>query len=123
MADKEKRVIGLVEEVFVIGNNGREEKLLARIDTGATKGSIDAEVAANLQLGPIIRTKLVKSAHGVKLRPVVEATFILAGRKITSSVTVADRSHMKFKVLIGQNTIREGFLIDPSRTGEKDDKA
>ena len=27
--------------------------------------------------------------------------------------TVADRSHMKYKMLIGQNVLKKGFIIDP----------
>ncbi len=29
--------------------------------------------------------------------------------------SIADRAHMKYKVLIGKNILKKGFLIDPSK--------
>ncbi|MFH1848977.1 MAG: RimK/LysX family protein [archaeon] len=109
----ERIIIGIVEKIVVQGSNGQEE-LLAKIDTGATKSSIDSQLAGKLYLGPITKTRLVKSAHGNKLRPVIEVTLTLAKKKVTSEFTIADRRHMKYKVLIGQNTLQHGYIIDPS---------
>lgn len=114
-----KIVIGLVEPVTVVGSKGESEEVLGRIDTGATKSSLDIKLAADLSLGPILRTKLVKSASGTGLRAVINAKIRLAGKDIKSEFTLADRSNMKYPVLIGQNILTEGFLIDPSKEGEK----
>ena len=114
MGCDDKTIIGLVEEVVIIGNDGQEKKLKARIDTGATKSSIDYNLASDLRLGPIVGSKLVKSAHGSKLRPVVQATIIIKGKRITGKFTLADREHMTYKLLIGQNLLK-GFLIDPEK--------
>lgn len=109
-----KILIGLAENIKLIGSE--ESKLIAaKIDTGATKSSVDSKLAAELKLGPIIRTKLVKSAHGNSVRPIINAEIELADKKIKSQFTVADRAHMKYKVLIGQNILKEGFIIDPSK--------
>jgi hypothetical protein len=105
-------VIGLSEKVN-IHCNGAKKNVISKIDTGATKSSIDTRLAAELSLGPVIRSKLVKSAHGSKLRPIIEATIELAGKKIKSEFTLADRAHLKYRILIGQNILKEGFLIDP----------
>jgi hypothetical protein len=110
---KGKTVLGLVEKVTLIGSKKEKKTVLARIDTGATKSSIDVNLAANLNLGPIIRSKMVKSAQGSKLRPVIEASLTLAGKKIKAEFSLADRTHMKYMVLIGQNILKHGFLIDP----------
>ena len=107
-------VIGLTEKVNVYCNPNRK-LVIAKIDTGATKSSIDTNLAAELKLGPVIKSKLVKSAHGSKLRPIIEATIELAGRKLKSEFTLADRAHMKYRVLIGQNILKNGFLIDPEK--------
>lgn len=88
---------------------------MARIDTGATKSSVDARLAAELALGPVIKTKLVKSAAGNKLRPVIKASIRISGKSLKSEFTIADRSHMKYRVLIGQNILKKGFLIDPTK--------
>ncbi|MEK6949225.1 MAG: RimK/LysX family protein, partial [Nanoarchaeota archaeon] len=87
----------------------------AKVDTGASKSSIDIKLASKLGLGPVIKSKMIKSAHGNKLRPIIEAEIILAGRKIKSEFTLADRTHMKYGVLIGVNTLKHGFLVDPSK--------
>ncbi|MBN2367433.1 ATP-dependent zinc protease [Candidatus Woesearchaeota archaeon] len=109
----EKTVIGLVEHVTIHGEEN-EVKTEARIDTGATKSSIDMKLASKLKLGPIVSSKYIKSAHGSKLRPVIEAEITIKGRKIKSLFTLADREHMKFQVLVGQNILKDGFIIDPS---------
>ena len=109
-----KLVIGLTEKVNIKFEDGKKG-VIAKIDTGATKSSIDTNLAAELKLGPVIKSKLVKSAHGSKLRPIIEATIELAGKKIKSEFTLADRAHMKFRILIGQNILRDGFLIDPNK--------
>jgi len=111
---KNKTIIGLVEKIELYNKKG-SMTLLARIDTGATKSSIDARLAAELQLGPVIQRKLIKSAHGNKIRPIMEAKIRLARKIITSEFTIADRNHMKYHVLIGQNILKQGYLIDPGK--------
>lgn len=111
-----KIIVGLTEKVTLISSTGKKKKrVIARIDTGATKSSIDARLAAELSLGPVIKTKLVKSASGSKLRPVIKAKIKIVDKTINSEFTIADRSHMKYRVLVGQNILKSGFLIDPSK--------
>jgi len=114
---KEKTIIGLTEKIVIHGANETTE-LIARIDTGATKSSIDLALTSKLGLGPVVDSRLVKSAHGIKLRPVIKAEIVIGGKVISAKFTLADRSHMKFPVLIGQNILRKGFLIDPTTTHE-----
>ena len=113
----DKITIGLYEKITLVGNRTSNKEMVARIDTGATRSSIDVKLAASLKLGPVIKTKLVKSAHGSTLRPIVEGQLIIAGKKIKTHFTIADRVKMKYKLLIGQDVLKRGnFLIDPSRT-------
>lgn len=121
MADKYKTrtIVGFVEDVTIYGNNKKQRDLKARIDTGAVKSSIDARLAAILNLGPIIKRKLVVSAHGKTIRPVMEADVKIGKRRIKSEFTIADRIHMKYNVLIGQNILKQGFLIDPLKKNKK----
>ena len=111
-----KIIIGLIEKVGFVGNNGTSQEVEAKIDTGATRSSIDIKLASKLNLGPVIKSKMVKSAHGNKLRPVIETEIMLAGKKIKSEFTLADRTHMKYAVLIGVNALKYDYLIDPSKT-------
>lgn len=119
MNHKEKTVLGLIENITIFGKNKRKVNMLARIDTGATKSSLDSKIAAELALGPIIKTKLIRSAHGHSLRPMVNVNIILAGKKLRGQFSVAERSHMKYKALIGQNILKKGFLIDPLKNNCK----
>lgn len=112
---KKKTVVGLVETVNVKGPSGKKKEILARIDSGATKSSIDVRLAAELSLGPILKAKLVKSASGKSLRPIVEATILLADKEFKTDFTIADRAEMKYRVLVGQNILKKGFLIDPAK--------
>ena len=109
----DRTIIGLTEEIIFTGPDDRKIKVNARIDTGATKSSVDSALVDEMNLGPATGTKLVKQVHGHTIRPVVNAEFELAGKLLKEDFTVADRSQMKFRVLIGQNALKNGFLIDP----------
>lgn len=113
--EEEKITIGFYEKVKVFDKNGEEgeDTHIARVDTGATMSSIDLVLAGRYNLGPILRTKYVKNAHGNKLRPIVEAELIIAGKKVKGEFTLSDRSNMKYPILIGQNLLIKGFIIDP----------
>ena len=116
MASKKRHVIGLIQSITIHGSNGKKKKVLAKADTGATRSSVDMDLAAELNLGPIIKSKKVKSAYGNSRRPVVKATIKLNSKTIKTEFTLADRAHLRYRVLLGQNTLKEGdFLIDPSR--------
>lgn len=108
-----KTIIGLTEHVRIIAS--RSKRIIARIDTGATRSSIDMGLAKELGIGPLIKTVKVKSATGSSVRGVVKAKIIIAGRKINASFNLADRRHMKYHVLVGQNILKRGFLIDTTR--------
>ncbi len=114
-AKKDKStIVGLTEKITIKGPGG-SKKLVARIDTGATMSSIDNKLASELKLGPVVRTKLVKSAHGNTVRPVMMASLRLTERDLKSRFTIADRTHMKYRVLIGQNILKKNFLVDCSK--------
>ena len=108
-------VLGLTEKVIIIGPEKRKT-VVARIDTGATKSSIDVALAAELKLGPVISKKLVKSASGTIMRPIIKSKLIISRKTMNEEFTLAERSHLKYPVLIGQNILKkEKFIIDPSK--------
>ncbi len=109
-----KTVVGLVEEVILIGKHG-DKKILARIDTGATKSSIDAKLAAEIEASAEFKKAVIKSAHGIRTRGVIKQRVIIGKRKMNMEFTLADRAHLKYKVLIGQNILKRRFLIDPAK--------
>jgi len=104
-----KIIVGLVETIII---NGIAIK--AKIDTGASKSSIDLDLAINLGLGPIVKKSIVRSAHGKTTRPVIKTPFIIKGKTFNTYFNIIARGHMKHRVLIGNNILKKGFLIDPS---------
>ncbi|MFH1396258.1 MAG: RimK/LysX family protein [archaeon] len=110
----ERQTLGLTEEITVLSDNSHKEKLIARIDTGATCSSIDDDLAERLNLGPVVRDRVVKSASGTKKRPLIMVTVEIKGKVIEAEFSIADRHHMKYPALIGQNVLKKGgFLVDP----------
>ena len=108
-----RTVLGLTEEVTIIGEK-ESVTMIARIDSGATASSIDKNLADKLDLGPEIRTKIVKSASGINKRPIIKAKVKIKDIELEDEFTLADRSHMTYQILIGQNILKKGeFLIDP----------
>jgi len=109
-------VLGVTEKVTIIGNNNKEEEVIARIDTGATSSSIDINLALKLSLGPVTRLKVVKSASAVGKRQLIKAKVKIHDIEMEEEFTLADRAHMTYPILIGQNILKKGnFLIDPLR--------
>ena len=111
---KDRAVIGFVEPVICITDH-KETVVLARIDSGATRSSIDVHLVDELGLGPYKGERTVKNAHGYSSRKLIEVTIELAGKTYTELFTVANRKHMKFPILIGGNILTKGFLIDPNK--------
>tara|TARA_B100000315_G_C14086756_1_gene367308 strand:- start:64 stop:399 length:336 start_codon:yes stop_codon:yes gene_type:complete len=107
-----KTIIGLVEKVILKGEN-IDREVNARIDTGAQLSSIDMKLATELKLGPITRTKKIRSANGSMVRPILEIEIKIDGQEIKEEFTLSNRENMSFPVLIGQNILKKGFLIDP----------
>lgn len=87
----------------------------AKLDTGAWSTSIDRNLAEDLGLlteDNILWYKTVRSALGRQKRPVINLTFWLAGRKITTDANIAGRKRLKKKVVIGRKALK-GFLVSP----------
>ena len=111
-----KVIIGLIEKIKIETKGGKKKIFMAKIDTGATKSSMDLGLAKQLNVGPVVRSRLVKSAHGNSIRPVVRPTVEIAGKKIKRQFTLADRRHLKYPILIGVNVLKKGgFIVNPSK--------
>ncbi len=114
-AKDETTVIGREETVTVSNPSGkREVEVLAKIDTGADRSSIDTKIAKQLGINlDSAKTIKIASSLGEERRPVVDLTLEFAGRRITTEATVADRSDRSSAMLLGQRDL-DGFLIDVS---------
>nr|WP_052109848.1 RimK/LysX family protein [Knoellia sinensis] len=64
---------------------------------------------------PVVDERAVRSSSGhAEHRLVVELELVLARRRLTTEVTLSRRDEMGFRMLIGRETLRHGFVVDPS---------
>lgn len=111
----------------------------ARVDTGATTSSIHSEdltyferdgkrwVRFNLvnpktkekeEIEKRVKRRVIIKATGDESddrRPVVEFTISLGAMKRQIEVTLADRQHFDYKLLVGRNFLRDLVVVDVSR--------
>lgn len=114
LAPSEREVIGIVCSLTLHGERGAET-VLAKVDTGAARTSVDTELAAKVGLGPVtdsVRVRAASSAHR-ETRPLVRARVEVGGRRFDLPVSITDRADMKYPVIVGMDILAEGqFLID-----------
>jgi hypothetical protein len=125
---EEKMTIGTVEDVFLLP---WKVKLPARIDTGAAKSSLDARElkvhedwvefklprkygSLHLRL-PIIEWRHVRTPEGLERRPIVELEICLGSKRIRTLVNLADRSMVKYPLILGRSFLKEDFVVDVKR--------
>jgi hypothetical protein len=126
MASAEEKVtIGTVEDVILLP---WRVKLPARIDTGAAKSSLDARElkvyedrvefrlprkygGLRLRL-PIIEWRHVRTSEGLERRPIVELEICFGSNRIRTLVNLADRSMVKYPLILGRNFLKENFVVD-----------
>jgi len=114
-AEEGLKIVKVFEEIKIKSASGKVVLIPAKIDTGAWRSSIDKSLAEKLGLldeKNILWRKKVKSALGEDYRPIINLTFWLAGRKITTPAFVSKRSSLKFPVIIGRRSL-SGILVDP----------
>ena len=120
----EKITIGEVEDVLLLKWGA---KFLARIDTGATSTSLDArklkikdnfvefkmrnDKKVKLQ---VLEYRYIRTSVGRELRPVVLLDICLGSLHLLTQVTLTDRSHLKYALLIGRRVLKGYFVVDVS---------
>lgn len=111
----------------------------AKIDTGARTSSLHATGVERFQRGeaewvrfsvhpwqsndldaveielPVVDRRAVRSSSGhEEERVVVSMEVSLVGRTCVAEVTLTDRDEMEFRMLIGREALRNGFVVDPA---------
>jgi alpha-L-glutamate ligase-like protein len=111
---KKIKSIGVFEKVEVVDASGEKHEVKVKIDTGAYRSSIDKALAEELGLlkrENILMEMEYRNAMGKgQVRDVVGVTFHLAGKKVETSASVVDRSHMNRLMLIGRRDLK-GYII------------
>lgn len=75
------------------------------------QGSDDDAVEVSL---PVSDVRVVRSSSGhSEERLVVTTAVTLAGRSVDAELTLTRRDEMGFRMLVGRELLRQGFLVDP----------
>lgn len=131
------QIYGWREDVLI---NGVQEKLKAKLDTGALTSSVHAEekelferdgkkwvrfIVSDPSLkkpvrtrieAPLVRVARIKEPGGESSsREVVRLSFQIGDRKMRGEFTLNNRSNMLAPVLIGRNMIKDLGWVDPTR--------
>ena len=121
----ERTILGTVEEVSVRGRTG-SLRVLAKIDTGAARTSLDTDLAKRLGLGPVVDHVRIRAAAAdePEKRDVVATVIAIAGREFDVEVAITDRTDMRYHMIVGMDVFREsGFLVDPSKGDTREHRA
>ncbi|MGX5695507.1 ATP-dependent zinc protease family protein [Agromyces soli] len=66
---------------------------------------------------PVHDRRLVRSSSGhTAERVVVLLEVVLLGRAVTAEVTLTSRDEMGFRMLVGREALRQGFIVDSGRS-------
>jgi hypothetical protein len=77
----------------------------------------DSPADATIVECPIHDRRAVRSSSGhAQQRVVVSLAIRLVDRTIVSEVTLSNRDEMGFRMLIGREALRRGFVVDPARS-------
>lgn len=109
----EPNILSVIEPVIIYIDGKISREYLAKIDTGAYRTSIDANIAKELSLLSHDRIFIAKSASGIQRRGSVKLRMKLGGKKISTIATIAPRSHMSFPIIIGVRDLK-GFYVNPN---------
>jgi hypothetical protein len=116
-------------------------RIKAKIDTGARTSSLHAyDVAVMRRQGreyvrfkvhplqrnqrkivtceaPLVEWRQVTDSGGKRtLRPVIETRIMLGAREVVAEVTLIARDELGFRMLIGRQALKRGWIVDPARS-------
>lgn len=108
-------ILAIEEQIIVFDREGKQFPILAKVDTGAYRTAIDENIARKLGIDkPILAHKDIQGALGKQTRPIVALSFLLRTRRITTEVSLIDRQHMKYDIILGRRDLR-GFFVNPNK--------
>jgi len=127
MKKKVQRTVGWWEWVVIDSISGLPVR--AKVDTGAETSSLHAERLSVIERDgalvarftfrkrrcevPVLELRPIKSSNGSSaLRPIVMLGLRVAGAEYETQFSLADRSEMRFPVLLGREALAGRFLVD-----------
>jgi hypothetical protein len=61
--------------------------------------------------------RAIRSSNGqMSFRPVIRTRVLILGKKYRIDLTLADRTEMGFRMLLGREAVRRRFVIDPGHS-------
>ncbi|PJA63960.1 MAG: hypothetical protein CO160_01160 [Candidatus Portnoybacteria bacterium CG_4_9_14_3_um_filter_43_11] len=109
-----RRVIGINEPIEILDANRNRHLTMAKIDTGAYRSTVCKNLAEKLGLNKVISRKKVKGALGAEERPIINLSFVMDKRLVSTETFIADRSEMKYDIIVGRKDLKR-FLVDPAK--------
>lgn len=109
-----KRVIGSIEKVKLIGKDGKEIEVEAKIDTGADSTSIDTELARQLGFGEVIENfeKKLIGIDVLKELTETERSLLFADISDLADTSITKSSHgTSYRPMIQVEFILDDILI------------
>ncbi len=107
--------IGLTEDV-VLKSQKKSIRTIAKVDTGATRSSVDKGILAALEAESEPRKRVrVKSALGEEKRRLVYLEIEVCGKSIFNRFNISDRLNHTHHVLIGRDILFGNFVVDVSK--------
>jgi hypothetical protein len=136
LGPREKSVIGWREWVALPGLG--IDRIRAKIDTGARTSALHAAVVSQfhedgkrfvelrfdgqsgsrLRRAELIGSRAIRNTSGkTEKRLIISTPLLIAGRKYQMELSLANRTEMRFDLILGRTAIRDGnFLVDPARS-------
>lgn len=116
-AEEGIKTINVWEKVKIVDNQGNTHEIVAKVDTGAWRTSLDKGLAKELGLTApenILWSKKVRSALGTEKRNVINLKYYLSGRRINTISGLADRYNLRTAMVIGRRDL-DGFILRPTK--------
>ncbi len=109
-----RKIIGIKEKIQLIDKQGEKCEVIAKVDTGAYRTSICKSLVKKIGITDAIKHKKVRSSLGKKERPIIDLSFLLDKKRVSTEAFIADRRKMKYDVIIGRKDLKK-FLVDPAK--------
>ncbi len=109
-----RKVIGINEPIDILDAQKEKYPTMAKIDTGAYRTTICTSLAEKLGINQVVDSKKVRGALGAEERPIINLSFVLDKRLVTTEAFMADRTEMKYDIIVGRRDLKR-FLVDPAK--------
>lgn len=76
----------------------------------------DSSVVVTCEAKVLDQRQVRDSGGHAETRYVIQSTIMIGDTPIEAEITLTDRETMKFRMLLGRTAIRQGYLVDSSRS-------